>query len=299
MGLQAPSEREIRRRVRRCSTHWYQRGLPGHKIEELSIELEDGLREAAECGYGPEAVLGGGAREYAEEQARENGPRGTREKARIAASKLALAALASASAVLIPQHALLGSWRVAVGWKEILAVAAIFSAVALLQWHGFSSRTYNWRKADGVFVPGDVWAFAFGVALGCVLHVYDFEPARAKLFGWPWWASVLTLALALLAGRLHARSTASLAAGPVSPRLPTAQEKRATGPGKGARKGARAPFWLALASSGCFLVAWLLYDGPSHDALGIVLVASSLLVAATLPRLGGRDPGPQAFGDGG
>jgi len=299
MGLQAPSEREIRRRVRRCSTHWAQRGLPGHKIEELSIELEDGLREAAECGYGPEAVLGGGAREYAEEQARENGPRGTRAKARIAASKLAPAALASASAVLIPQHALLGSWRVAVGWKEILAVAAIFSAVALLQWHGFSSRTYNWRKADGVFVPGDVWAFAFGVALGCVLHVYDFEPARAKLVGWPWWASVLALALALLAGRLYARSTASLAAGPVSPRLRTAREERATGPGKGTRKGTRAPFWLALASSGCFLVAWLLYDGPAREAVGLIVVASSLLVAATLPRLGGRDPGPQAFGDGG
>jgi hypothetical protein len=83
------------------------------------------------------------------------------------------------------------------------------------------------------------------------------------------------------------------------PRLLTAREERATGPGKGTRKGARAPFWLALASSGCFLVAWLLYDGPSHDALGIVLVASSLLVAATLPRLGGRDPGPQAFGEGG
>jgi hypothetical protein len=299
MGLQAPSEREIRRRVRQCSTHWSQRGLPGHKIEELSIELEDGLREAAECGYGPEAVLGGGAREYAEEQARENGPRGTRAKARIAASKLALAALASASTVLIPQHALLGSWRVAVGWKEILAVAAIFSAVALLQWHGFSSRTYNWRKADGVFVPGDVWAFAFGVALGCVLHVYDFEPARAKLVGWPWWASVLTLALALLAGRLYARSTASLAAGPVSPRLRTAREERATGPGKGTRKGAHAPFWLALASSGCFLVAWLLYDGPAREAVGLIVVASSLLVAATLPHLGGRGPGPQAFGDGG
>jgi hypothetical protein len=229
--------------------------------------------------------------------------RAPRAKARIAASKLALAALASASAVLIPQHALLGSWTVAVGWREILAALAIFSAVALLQWPGFSSRTYNWRKADGVFVPGDVWAFAFGVALGCVLHVYDFEPARQELFGWPWWASVLTLALALLAGRLHARSTTSLAAGPVSPRLRTAQEERATGPGKDTRKdarkdalaGARTPFWLALASSGCFLVAWLLYDGPSHDTLGILLVASSLLVAATVPPLGGRDPGPQAF----
>jgi hypothetical protein len=87
------------------------------------------------------------------------------------------------------------------------------------------------------------------------------------------------------------------------PRLLTAREERATGPGKGTRKGtrkgARAPFWLALASSGCFLVAWLLYDGPSHDALGLIVVASSLLVAATLPPLGGRDQRPQAFEDGG
>src|SRR5215204_2520904 len=290
MGLQAPSEREIRRRVRRCSTHWAQRGLPGHKIEELSIELEDGLREAAECGYGPEAVLGGGAREYAEEQARENGPRGTRAKARIAASKLALAALASASTVLIPQHALLGSWRVAVGWKEIAAVAAIFSAVSLLQWHRFSSRTYNWRKADGAFLPGDVWAFAFGVTLGFVLHVYDLEPARAKLVEWPWWASALTLGLALLAGRLYARTTASLAAGSVAPRLPAAQEGRPTGPGK----GASAPFWPALATSGCFLAAWLLTDGLYHDAVGSLLVASSLLVATTLPSLVRRDSRPSA-----
>src|SRR5215207_2716195 len=191
IGWPTPEEREIGRRVRQCSTDWSQRGLPGHKVEELSIELEDGLREAAECGYGPEAVLGGGAREYAEGQARENGPRGTRAKARIAASKLTLAALASVCAVLIPQHALLGSLTVAVGWKEIAAVAAIFSAVSLLQWHRFSSRTYNWRKADGVFLPGDVWAFAFGVTLGFGLHVYDLEPARAKLVEWPWWASAL------------------------------------------------------------------------------------------------------------
>jgi hypothetical protein len=87
------------------------------------------------------------------------------------------------------------------------------------------------------------------------------------------------------------------------PRLLTAREERATGPGKGTRKGtrkgARAPFWLALASSGCFLVAWLLYDGPARDAVGLIVVTSSLLVAATLPPLGGRDPGPQAFGEGG
>lgn len=283
-GRPAASERATKKKVARCGTHWAQRGLPERKIEELSIELEDGLREAAECGYPPEAVTGADVLEYAERQARENEPPRRR---RAAALKLALGALASACAVLAPQHVLLGSWAVAVGWTEVFAVAAIFSTIALLRWHRFSSRTYNrGRRIDGVFLPGDVWFFAAGVVLGCALRVYDSEPARVEIVEWPWWASLLAVGLALLAGRLHACSKAS----PISPRLSYRLDAEREAPRTGSPKSERLSFWLALLAFGACLVAWLLSDGLPRDLAGLMLIASSLLVLSTVPSaLGRRD----------
>jgi hypothetical protein len=277
---------ESERKVRRCSTHWAQRGLPEHKIEELSLELEDGLREAAECGYPPEAVTGADILEFAEQQAKENEPPRRR---RVAAFKLALIALVSACAVLVPQHVLLGSWAVAVGWTEILAVAAIFSVIALLQWHRFSSRTYNGgRRADGVFLPGDVWFFAAGVVIGCALRVYDSEPASTKIIEWPWWASALTLGFALLASRLHARSKTI----PVSPRLSYLLDAVRGESGSEPRKSGRLGLWPALITFGSCLAAWLLTEGLLRDLAGLMFIASSLLLAATaLPAFGRRDRG--------
>ena len=275
-----PTSKE--RILRQCRTTWAQHNISEAKIAELCDELEDSFVEAEKKGYGPEAVVGKNVREFAEEMVKANAP----PRRWIAtAYKMVLIALVSTCAVLAPQHVLLGSWAVPVGWTEISAILAIFSTISLLQWHKFSSITYNGRKVDGVFFAGDAWAFTPGILIGVTLQVYDFKPAATQVLGWPWWASLTVICLALLTSRLHRLSTTV----PISPIVGKKPEQDVPS------KSDKVSFGFALAAVFCNLTSWLMSDGLLRDWSALMLIASSLLLAFLFQSFGRRESAPSTF----
>lgn len=270
------------RMIRQCRAIWIQRGLSELDIEELCDDLEDNFAEAEEHGYDPGIVVDYDVLRYAEEMGEQHAPP---KKLTATTYKTALIALVSICAVLVPQHVLLSSWTISVGWSEIAAVAAVFSAISLLQWREFSAVTYKGRQVHGIFFVGDVWAFTLGILIGMAFQVFSFEPAATQVLEWTWWASLLTIGLALLVSRLHRLSTA----GPVSPQVCAEREQ------EGPARGAKATLWLALIAFSCNLFSWLTADGLSKEWSTLMLIASTLLLALVLSASGKRDRRPSAF----